>query len=63
MKKKYTVPQSTVLKFYSEESVMLGASNTKGNGQQLSNKREFDDDNASDGSHIWNSSLWSYEGE
>lgn len=42
---------------------MLGASNTKGNGVQLSNKREFDDDNASDGSHIWNSSLWSYEGE
>lgn len=62
MKKKYTVPQSTVLKFYSEESVMLGASNTVGNGQQLSNKREFDD-NASDGSHVWNSSLWSYEGE
>ena len=38
------------------------SSNTKGNGQQLSNKREFDD-NASDGSHVWNSSLWSYEGE
>lgn len=63
MKKNYTVPQSTVLNFYSEESVMLGTSNEVGNGVQLSNKREYEDDNASDGSHAWNSSLWSYEGE
>ena len=63
MKKNYTVPQSTVLKFYSEESVMLGTSNEVGNGVQLSNKREYEEDNASDGSHAWNSSLWSYEGE
>lgn len=63
MKKNYTVPQSTVLNFYSEESVMLGASNVKGNQVQLSNKREYEEDNASDGSHAWNSGLWSYEGE
>ena len=63
MKKNYTVPQSTVLNFYSEESVMLGASNVKGNQVQLSNKREYEEDNASDGSRAWNSSLWSYEGE
>ncbi|MDD5780977.1 MAG: hypothetical protein PUD40_08025 [Bacteroidales bacterium] len=63
MKKNYTAPQSTVLNFYSEESVMLGASNVKGNQVQLSNKREYEDDNASDGSHAWNSGLWSYEGE
>ena len=56
MKKNYTAPQSTVLNFYSEESVMLGASNVKGNQVQLSNKREYEDDNASDGSHAWNSS-------
>lgn len=63
MKKNYTVPQSTVLNFYSEESVMLGTSNEVGNKVQLSNKREYEDDNASDGSHAWNSGLWSYEGE
>ena len=63
MKKNYTVPQSTVLNFYSEESVMLGTSNEVGNGVQLSNKREYEDDNASDGSQVWNSGLWSYEGE
>ena len=63
MKKNYTAPQSTVFNFYSEESVMLGASNVKGNQVQLSNKREYEDDNASDGSHAWNSGLWSYEGE
>ena len=63
MKKNYTVPQSTVLNFYSEESVMLGTSNEVGNQVQLSNKREYEDDNASDGSHAWNSGLWSYEGE
>ena len=63
MKKNYTAPQSTVLNFYSEESVMLGTSNEVGNQVQLSNKREYEDDNASDGSRAWNSSLWSYEGE
>ena len=63
MKKNYTVPQSTVLNFYSEESVMLGTSNEVGNQVQLSNKREYEDDNASDGSQVWNSGLWSYEGE
>ena len=42
---------------------MLGASNVKGNQVQLSNKREYEEDNASDGSRAWNSSLWSYEGE
>lgn len=63
MKKNYTAPQSTVLNFYSEESVMIGASNRVGNQVQLSNKREYEDDNASDGSRAWNSSLWSYEGE
>ena len=64
MKKNYTAPQSTVLNFYSEESVMLGTSNRVGNNKvQLSNKREYEEDNASDGSHAWNSGLWSYEGE
>lgn len=63
MKKNYTAPQSTVLNFYSEESVMLGTSNEVGNQVQLSNKREYEDDNASDGSQVWNSGLWSYEGE
>lgn len=69
MKKNYTAPQSTVLNFYSEESVMIGASknigasNEVGSGVQLSNKREYEGDNASDGSHVWNSGLWSYEGE
>ena len=68
MKMNYTAPQSTVLNFYSEESVMIGASNIGasnevGSGVQLSNKREYEDDNASDGSHAWNSGLWSYEGE
>ena len=63
MKKNYTVPQSTVLKFYLEESVLMQTSNAVGNGVQLSNKREYEDDNASDGSRAWNSSLWSYEGE
>ena len=41
----------------------IGASNTVGNGTQLSNKREYEDDNAADGSRAWNSGLWSYEGE
>ena len=41
----------------------IGASNTVGSKVQLSNKREYEDDNASDGSHAWNSGLWSYEGE
>ena len=63
MKKNYTVPQSTVLESYPEESVLLQTSNALGNGVQLSNKREYEDDNASDGSHAWNSGLWSYEGE
>ena len=63
MKKNYTAPQSTVLNFYSEESVMLGTSNAVGNGVQLSNKREYEDDNASDGSHAWSSDFWSDEGE
>ena len=63
MKKNYTVPQSTVLNFYSEESVMLGTSNEVGNGVQLSNKREYEDGNASDGSHDWSSDSWSDEGE
>ena len=63
MKKNYTAPQSTVLKFYLEESVLMQTSNAVGNGVQLSNKREYEDDNASDGSHAWNSGLWSYEGE
>ena len=63
MKKNYTAPQSTVLNFYSEESVMLGTSNEVGNGVQLSNKREYEEDNASDGSHAWSSDFWSDEGE
>ena len=63
MKKNYTVPQSTVLNFYPEESVLMQTSNEVGNGVQLSNTREYEDDNASDGSRAWNSSLWSYEGE
>ena len=63
MKKNYTAPQSTVLNFYSEESVMLGTSNEVGNKVQLSNKREYEDENAFNGSHAWNSDLWSYEGE
>ena len=63
MKKNYTVPQSTVLKFYPEESVLMQTSNEVGNGVQLSNKREYEDDNASDGSHAWSSDFWSDEGE
>lgn len=63
MKKNYTVPLSTVLESYPEESVLLNSSNVLGNGVQLSNKREYEDENAFDGSHAWNSDLWSYEGE
>ena len=63
MKKNYIVPQSTALQFNLRESVMMQTSNAVGNGVQLSNKREYDDDNASDGSQVWNSGLWSYEGE
>ena len=63
MKKNYTVPQSTLLKFYLEESVLIQTSNAVGNGVQLSNKREYGDDNASDGSPAWSSDYWSDEGE
>ena len=63
MKKNYTVPQSTVLKFYPEESVLMQTSNEVGNGVQLSNKREYEEDNAFDGSHDWSSDSWSGEGE
>ena len=63
MKKNYTVPLSTVLESYPEESVLLQTSNALGNGVQLSNKREYDDDNASDGSPAWSSDIWSDEGE
>ena len=63
MKKNYTVPQSTVLESYPEESVLLQTSNALGNGKQLSNKREYENDNAFDGSHAWSSDPWSYEGE
>ena len=63
MKKNYTVPQSTVLKFYPEESVLMQTSNAVGNGVQLSNKREYEDGNASTGIHSWRSSIWSDEGE
>ena len=59
MKKNYTVPQSTVLKFYLEESVLMQTSNAVGNGVQLSKTREYEDDNASDGSHAWSSDSWS----
>lgn len=58
MKKNYTVPQSTLLKFYLEESVLIQTSNAVGNGVQLSNKREYEDDKASDGSHAWSSDFW-----
>ena len=63
MKKNYTVPQSTLLKFYLEESILMQTSNAVGNGVQLSNKREYEDDNASDGSHAWSSDSWGYEDE
>ena len=63
MKKNYTVPQSTVLNFYPEESVLMQTSNELGNGVQLSNKREYEDDNAFDGSHDWSSDFWPDEGE
>ena len=63
MKKNYTVPQSTVLESYPEESVLLNSSNVLGNGVQLSNKREYEDDNAFDGSHAWSSDSWGNEGE
>ena len=63
MKKNYTVPQSTVLESYPEESVLLNSSNVLGNGVQLSNKREYEDGNAFDGSHDWSSDSWSGEGE
>ena len=63
MKKNYTVPQSTVLNFYPEESVLMQTSNEVGNGVQLSNKREYEDGNAFDGSHAWSSDSWSGEGE
>ena len=57
------MPQSTVLNFYPEESVLMQTSNAVGNGVQLSNKREYEDDNASDGSHAWSSDFWPDEGE
>lgn len=63
MKKNYTVPQSTVLESYPEESVLLQTSNALGNGEQLSNKREYEDENAFDGSHAWSSDSWGNEGE
>ena len=63
MKKNYTVPQSTVLKFYLEESVLMQTSNAVGNGVQLSNTLEYEDDNAFDGSHDWSSDFCSGEGE
>lgn len=63
MKKNYTVPQSTLLKFYLEESVLIQTSNAVGNGVQLSNKREYEGDNASDGSHAWSSDFWPDEGD
>ena len=63
MKKNYIVPQSTALQFNLRESVMMQTSNAVGNGVQLSNKREYEDDNASDGSHAWSSDFWSDEGE
>ena len=63
MKKNYIVPQSTALQFILRESVMMQTSNAVGNGVQLSNKREYDDDNASDGSPAWSSDYWSDEGE
>lgn len=63
MKKNYIVPQSTALQFNLRESVMMQTSNAVGNGVQLSNKHEYDDDNASDGSPVWSSDYWSDEGE
>ena len=63
MKKNYIVPQSTALQFNLRESVMMQTSNAVGNGVQLSNKREYEDDNASDGSHAWSSDFWPDEGE
>ena len=41
----------------------MQTSNEVGNGMQLSNKREYEDDKASDGSHAWSSDFWSDEGE
>ena len=41
----------------------MQTSNAVGNGVQLSNKREYEDDNVSDGSHAWSSDFWSDEGE
>ena len=63
MKKNYIVPQSTALQFNLRESVMMQTSNAVGNGVQLSNKREYEDDNASDGSHAWSSDFWPDEGD
>ena len=63
MKKNYIVPQSTALKLHLRESVMMQTSNAVGNGVQLSNKREYEDGNAFDGSHDWSSDSWSDEGE
>ena len=63
MKKNYIVPQSTALKLHLRESVMMQTSNEVGNGVQLSNKREYEDDNASDGSHAWSSDFWPDEGD
>lgn len=37
----------------------MQTSNAVGNGVQLSNTREYEDDNASDGSHAWSSDSWS----
>ena len=41
----------------------MQTSNAVGNGVQLSNKREYEDGNAFDGSHDWSSDSWSGEGE
>ena len=42
---------------------MMQTSNAVGNGVQLSNKREYENDNAFDGSHAWSSDSWGNEGE
>ena len=63
MKRNCTGPEGAVLNFDPEESVLMQTSNEVGNGVQISNKREYEDDNAFDGSHAWSSDSWSGEGE
>lgn len=56
MKKHYTTPSSQSFSFYPEHALLLGTSNTEGNGVQLSNKRETPGNGG-----IWDADPWTEE--